>query len=102
MPTVPTLPSLVASHATPISQPSTQSLPPHTHSLASVTGEAVRVVRLSECCHHPPLHILSTREALGSKQDVIVLAAVVVVILHKVATRGQQLPALWGEGGRGG
>ena len=72
---------------------STQSLPPHTHSLASVAGEALRVVRLSKRCHHPPLHILSTREALGPKQDVVVFAAVVVVILHEVASGGQQLPA---------
>ena len=56
------------------------------------------MVGFPECGHHPPLDILSTRETLGAKQSVIVLAAVVDVILHEVAPGRQQPVAHWGRG----
>ena len=58
----------------------------------------MRVVRFPECSHNPSLDVLSTRETLGPKQSVVVLATVVDVILHEVAPGGQQPAAHWGKG----
>ena len=60
--------------------------------LASVTGEALRVVRVSQCCDDSAFHIFTTRLAFGAKLNVVVTTAVVVIILHEVAPRGQQTP----------
>lgn len=60
-------------------------------SLASVTSEAVRMVGVSQSCDHPPLHVVPTAPALGTKLDMVVLAAIVALVLHEVATRGQEI-----------
>ena len=70
--------------------------------LASVTGEALGVVGVAQCRHHPPLNEISTGTALGPKEDVVVFTAVVVITSHEVATRGQHTIADWWGGGGGG
>ena len=60
-------------------------------SLASVAGEAARVVGVAQRRDHPPLHVVPTRPTLGAKLDVVVLAAEVLVMLHEVAARCQLL-----------
>ena len=67
-------------------------------SLASVTGEAVRVIRVSQCSDHSTLHVVSTQLALCTKENVVVLAAIVVIVLQEVATRGQLITTHWGGG----
>lgn len=60
----------------------------NTDSLASVTGEALWMIGVSQRCDNSALHILPTNLALGAKLNVVVTATIVVVILHKVTSRG--------------
>ena len=55
-------------------------------SLATVAGEAVRMVRVPQSSYNPALHKVATRLALCAVQIVIVRTAVVVSLLHEVAT----------------
>ena len=70
--------------------------------LASVAGEAFWVVGVAQSCDYSSLHILATCFALGAKLDMVVTTAVVVLILHEVATRGQQTPTHCIKDRRGG
>ena len=60
-----------------------------THSLASVTCEALRVVGVAEGSDNTPLNEVTTCFAFCSKENMIVFAAVVLILLHEVATRCQ-------------
>ncbi len=68
-------------------------MPTKSYLLASVAGETLWVVGVSQCSDHSPFNILPTCLALCTKLHVVVMAAVVVVILHEVASRGQQAAA---------
>lgn len=45
--------------------------------LASVTNEAMWMVRVPQSSDHPPFNKLSTRLAFGTKENMVVLATVV-------------------------
>ena len=59
---------------------------PFTHSPASIAGEALRMVGVTQGCDHPSFHIERTDLTFGTKHVMVVFAAVVLFILHEVTT----------------